>query len=465
MKKRSFFSMVILALLLGLFVSPVSADPTSYTSTFQVINLESTDNTITVQFLDANGAEVYAPSTTIAANDSVTFTVADEPVTGGFDGSVIISAEGRIASSSNLHGLGSNGSPISYASYVAFSNGSSTTYLPLLMKNNYNYHTFVTVQNMGDTATDVTVSYSDGTTASITGLQRGASYKFDQSVENHSAAVFSGIATSTGNVEIGAVVVEVSPTTLFAYSSFTAGSEALVMPLVNENNYGYFTSINMQNLGDDDTTVTITYSPSMAGTSCTEVRTIAAHTSTTFAQHVFTSSKDAATFVSSTCAEGSTFIGTGIVTDNSANVPLAAIVNQLNSSAKKGAAYDAFSTTGGTSKVVFPLIMDRNWGYFTSWSIANLGASEIPAESISCVVKGKDINGSPVEMTFKNPDAIASGSGWTLNHQNVIANRFVGGAICTGPVTSQMVGSVNELQNSTIDSFLVYEGFNVNISD
>lgn len=463
MIKRTVFSVIVLALIFSLAipnVAPVNAAaPSSYTSTFQVINLESSKTTINVKFLDGTGSVVHTISTDILANDSLTFTVAKESISGGFNGSVVIESTGRIASASNLHGLDGSGNAISYASYMAFSGGSTNAYLPLLMKNNYQFNSFVTVQNLGSAATDVTVNYSDGTSATKSSLAPGASYKFDQALETHTLAVFSGRITSSGQ-PIGAIVVEVGPSTLFAYSSFSAGDTKLVAPLVNENNYGYFSSVNIQNLGDVETTVEMTYTPSMAGTACKEVRKISPQSSTTFAQHAFTTSKDPATFVSSTCTEGATFVGTGMVTSNSTNVPLAAIVNQLNSAAKKGAAYDAFSSTAGTAKVVFPLIMDRNYNYFTSWSIANLGTGTLATGAIQCAVKGKDINGTLVEMVLSNPSPIDPGAGWTLNHQNIIANRFVGGAICTAPNGSEIVGSVNELQNSTIDSFLVYEGYN-----
>ncbi len=455
------FVVMVLIILAGIWVSPAKAAPVSYTSTFQIINLKSSATTIHVAFLDSTGTEVHSIDTSIAANDSITVTVANESISGSFDGSVVVSANGRIASSSNLEGVGSSGSAMAYASYVAFSTGSSSAYLPLLMKNNYQYNTFVTVQNLGTSATNLTATYSDGHTVTFNGLQPGASHKFDQSTETHSATVFSGVVSSSGSVPIGAVIAEVGPDTLFTYSSFSEGATDVVMPLINENNYGYFTSATIQNLGSVSTQVEVTYTASLAGTGCKEVRTIPAGKSTIFAQHVFTPSKDASTFVSTTCTQGATFVGTGVITANSASVPLAAVVNQLNSAAKKGEAYDAFGSNAGTEKVVFPLIMDRNYDFFTSWSIANLGTAAIPANAISCEVKGKDINGTSVDKILKNPSSIAPGAGWTLNHQGVIANRFVGGAICTGPSGSQMVGTVNELQNSSIDSLLVYEGFNV----
>ena len=56
---------------------------------------------------------------------------------------------------------------------------------------------------------------------------------------------------------------------------------------------------------------------------------------------------------------------------------LVAIVNQLNPAGNKGAAYNAFNPTSGTERVVFPLVMDRNYGYFTGMNIVNVGSGSI----------------------------------------------------------------------------------------
>jgi len=332
------------------------------------------------------------------------------------------------------------------------------------MKGNYGYNTFLSVQNTGSAATNVTVTYSDGTTNSITNLKPGAAIKLDQSLETHSAAVFSAHLTSSGSTPIVAVVIEVGPTTLFAYGGFGGGSANLIMPLVNENNYGYFTGIQIQNLGAAATDVTVSYTAGggMPGTACQETRTVAAGKSVTFAQNVFTPSTDPTTLISENCNAGETFVGSGMVTANTGGAPLVAVVNQLFSAGNKGAAYDAFAPSQGQQKVVFPLIMDRNYGYFTSWSIANVGSTPITSTDLVCTVTGKDKVGTTVTKTFSPSANLAPGANWTLNHVNQLGDGFVGGATCLGPTGAQLVGTVNQLLASgSIDSFLVYEGISV----
>jgi len=464
MFKKVFFILLIFCFVAGSNLMTVSAEtPSSYESGFQIRNLSSTDPaSINIDFYDLSGVKVLGLTDSVAANSTNTYFPLSDKLVTGFKGSIIISSNQPVVSMSNLVGKNSVNSPISYSSYSAFLSGTSTVSVPLLMKNNYGYNTNLTVQNTGSIATDVTVQYSDGTSKSKLGLAPGASVTFDQATETHTKTVFSATVTSTESVPLAAVVIEVGPDTLFAYGGFGAGSTNPVMPLINENNYGYFTGVQIQNQGSQSTQVTVAYTPApgMPGTACTEVRTIAANSSTIFAQNVFTSSTDSATLISTTCKRGETFVGSGKVTSNSNSQPLVSVVNQLNSLAKKGAAYMGFSPEAGKSKVVMPLIMDRNYGYFTSWSLVNVGTSSISAGEISCLVTGTDKSGTSVTKTFTSPQ-LAVGGSWTLNHLNVISDGFVGGATCTGPVDSKLVGSVNQLANSSIDSFLVYEGFSV----
>lgn len=466
------YLILLLTLATGMVVQPVkAAPPVNYQSGFQIRNLSSTTATVSIAFYAPDGTTVLTLADTVAGNATNTyFPLTDAALPGsgeppnGFQGAVVISSDQPVASISNLVGYGSSGSAISYASYSAFFGGSSLFYLPLLMKGNYGYNTFFSVQNTGSTATDVSVTYSDGTTNSITNLQPGAATKLDQTLETHSATVFSASLQTTGNVPIAAVVVEVGPTTLFAYGGFGGGSTGLVMPLINENNFGYFTGIQIQNLGASNSDVTVSYTPGsgMPGTACQETRTVAAGKSVTFGQNVFVTTSDPATLVSENCNQGETFVGSGVVTANTNSMPLVGVVNQLNTGANKGAAYDAFAPSQGQQKVVFPLIMDRNWGYFTSWSIANVGSTTITSTDLVCTVTGKDKLGATVTMNFSPSVDLGPGANWTMNHVNQLANGFVGGATCLGPTGAQLVGTVNQLLSTgTIDSFLVYEGFSV----
>lgn len=464
---RKILSMVfVVAFMVGLLASPVhAAVPVSYESSVQVRNLSSSSGSITLVFYDLSGNPVGSPFTDpILGNETKSYYQSTLPVTAGFNGSLVITSGLPIAAMSNIVGLDSSSKAISYAAYDGFSTGSLTVYLPTLMKNNYGYNTFYYVQNTGSSTTDVSIAYSDGTTSSITGLKAGQSAVIKQSTETHTPKVFAATLTST--VSPIAVTVVEEGNTLFSYSGFGTGTTNPIMPLVNQNNYGYFTGIQIQNTGGANTIVKVEYTPSLAGTACYETRTIAAGASQTFSQFVFYNSQtETDPAFSTTCIMGEKFIGSAQVTSNSTSQKLVAVVNQLQLADNKGGAYGAFDAASGQSKIVYPLIMDRNYGYFTSWSIVNVGTTSVATGDLDCTVTGKDKLGNPVSVVFSNTTPIAVNGSWTLNHLNAIADGFVGGATCLGPAGSKLIGTSNQLGTGSLwtglDTLLVSEGFAV----
>jgi hypothetical protein len=461
---KKFLSLVFaIALAFGVLSVPVQAAvPVSYESSIQLRNLTDSEGTITLTFYDLSGEEVASVPDEIAANETKSYYQSSMPIDAGFNGSVVIASSVEVAAESNIVGLNSSNNPISYAAYGGFSEGSNEVYLPTLFKNNYGYNTFYYVQNSGSVATDVEITYSDGITNEISDLQPGQSKIIKQSEEAHTLKVFSGTLASTDSPIVVTVVEEGN--TLFSYNGFGSGSTNPIMPLVNQNNYGYFTGIQIQNTGDSDTIVTVSYTPSISGTACSETRTVPAGASKTFSQYVFYERKDESDDPNfeTDCVMDETFIGSGKVSTNTASMPLVAVVNQLQIADNKGGAYAAFDPSSGKQKIIYPLIMDRNYGYFTSWSIVNVGSAAIPAESLICRVTGTS-NEGPIDKEFKNDSEIPVNGSWTLNHLDVIADGFVGGATCLGPSGSQLIGTSNQLGIGSrwagIDTLLVSEGF------
>lgn len=461
MFKKFLAILFVFALALGVVATPAQAAvPVEYESSIQVRNLTDTAGMITLSFYNLAGTVVGTPLTdNIAANETKSYYQSTMPVTTGFIGSVVISANVEIAAMSNLVGLDAAVKPVSYAAYSGFGQGAMSAYLPTLFKDNYGYNTFFYVQNTGTENTAVTIQYSDGTTSSLPAIAPGQSAVVNQKSETHTPKVFSGIATSSV-APIAVTVVEEGPT-LFSYTGFGAGAVDPLMPLINQNNYGYFTGVQIMNTGAADTVVTVEYTPSLGGTACVETRTLAAGTSKTFSQFVFyvaqNESGDPA--FATDCTMGETFIGSAKVTANTAAAPLVAVVNQLQPTAVKGGAYVAFDPAQGGPKIVYPLIMDRNYGYFTSHSIVNVGTAPIGVDELSCLFTGTSKAG-PVSKTIKNNVAIPVDGSWTLNHEGLLGDGFVGGATCTGPAGALLVGTSNQLGAGTgVDTLLVSEGF------
>jgi len=426
--------------------SPARAQSRTFSTGFQIQNLSTSQANVTISFYPEGSGTPLAPvSTTVTASSSKTYATLPSAVTAGFSGAAVISADQKVAAIVNVV---SPDLSLSFggAAYSGFTAGAHTASLPVVFKNYFNFNTFYNIQNVSSSAASVTVTYSNGTTEGPFTIQPGSARRYDQSTLAGLPNNFFGSATVTSNQDIVATVIEVGPTTLLGYNAFTGGSTNPVFPLVNTNNFGFQTGIGIQNTGASSTSVTVSYTPSAAGAACTETQTIPAHSSAAFAINAFVSS-----IAGENCANGAAFVGSAKVTGNTASMPLVAIVNQLNSSSNKGGSYDGFDSSSATSKVVFPLIQDRFFGYFTGFSIMNVGSV---ATTIDCT-----FSGSAVHQTSAS---VAPGASYTAQQQNAIANAYNGSGTCTATAAgAKIVGIANQLKSAgTTDTFFVYEGTN-----
>jgi hypothetical protein len=434
---KAFRLLLILSLLvvaLGIAAS-ASAGAFTYTSGFQVQNLEASAASITVTFYNQDGTKAAEVTDSVAANGSKTYFPLTQ-VSDGFNGSVVISSDKQVAAIGNV--LGDSG--LAAASYSAANAGATTVLLPLLMKDNSGFNTWFNVQNTGGSDATVSVAYSDGTSANAT-IKPGAAHTFDQAAETHSQAVFS--AEITSDQPIAATVIEESSSIMFAYSGFTPSDAATnpVLPLINANNAGYVTGVQIQNTGSSDTSVSVKYTSTDGSTTCTETQSITAKSSATFALQAFN------TGANSDCTAGMTLVGGGEITANSTNQPLAAIVNQLKSGVN-GEAYNGFNAANATTKVVMPLIMDRNGGYFTGFNVMNVGTT---SATVSCTF---------TSASYTVGGTLAPGQALNDLQKNKIADGYVGSATCTS-TGGEIIAVVNELgPSATNDQLLVYEGVN-----
>lgn len=434
---------LIFALLLVFLYSPIGPAPAgaagkfTYFTCFQVQNLSGDSAQVTISYYDQSGALDTEVSDNISGADSKTYC----PIhpSSGFDGSVIVSSDQSIAAVTNV--LGDGG--VASASYIGAQEGSTTVSLPLLMKDNAGYDTWINVQNAGTSTASITIDYSDGTNASDT-IPVGASSTFDQSNETHAPPVFAGKITS--DQPVAATVIEEDPSIMFAYSGFLEGSVDPVMPLINTNAFDYVTGVQIQNMDTSSTDVTVSYSPSLAGTACTETQTIPGEDSATFALNSFYFSPPPS--VTTDCTLGEMFIGSAQVTGNSASNDLVVIVNQLKLGVN-GEAYGGFDPAKVTDTVVLPLIMDRNVGWYTGFNIQNVGSS---TTTVNCTF---------TDTSYTASDTLNPGEALTDVHLNVIADGYVGSATCTAGSGGKIAGVVNEVMEGEDDTFMVYEGISV----
>ena len=217
------------------------------------------------------------------------------------------------------------------------------------------------------------------------------------------------------------------------------------MPLINiQPAKSIITGSTIQNVGNQATSVTVSYTPAGAGTACTETQTIEAGLNKVFTLGAFASGAN------STCAAGSKFIGLARVTANSTSQGLTVMVNQAVSGTYDGA-YSGFDPSNATNTVVMPLIMDRNSGIYTSLSVMNIG----PATTVTCSFSGG------TSYTANTPIPLAQYEGFTVLQNNQIQNGYVGSGTCTATnSTDKIVAVVNQLGPNAGDQLLVYNGIN-----
>jgi len=429
-------------------VNSASAQATSFSTGFQIQNLSNATANVSIGFVPSGSATPSATvTTTIPANGARTYATLPADVAAGFTGGAVINSDQQVAAVVNVL---ANNSFFYGGAYGGFSAGANSVTAPLLFKNSFGFSSFFNVQNTGTAAANVTVTYSGGglnspVTETKT-VQPGSSERFDQAANPQLPNGFNGSAVVSSNQPVAVAVVENGPTTLLAYNGFVGTSTAPVMPLINANNFGFITGISMQNAGDQPTNVTVSYSRSSAGTDCTETKTVPARGTAFFAIDAF--ARDNA---GENCANGATFVGSARVTANSANQPLIAVVNQLNQRTNKGGAYASFDASAATGTVVTPLIQDRVAGYFTGFSIVNVGTAAV---NVNCTYSG-----TSVTQSIQN---LAPGATWTAVQLNAIGNGYNGAGVCTATGgTPRIVGVLNQVATaSATDAFFVSEAIN-----
>jgi len=484
MKKLARLS-ILIVLVLSLFTSGwveaqtgVSGlDATvSYTSGFQVQNLESTDATVVLEFYNQDGtlAVTPPPQYTIAGNSSKTFFPISD-VSTGFNGSLVISSDKNIRAVNNLIGSG----PGNYfAATNGFQTGATEVNLPLVMCNNAGFNTFFNVQNAGTSDANITINYIPGINGTarteLATIKPGAAKTFDQTTGSSTVncstladgtGKFIGSAKITSNQPVVATVMQINTTgwkVLMGYGGFTQGSATVALPLVMANNAGFYTGIQVQNVGSASTTVTVDYSANTAGSGVPtdETFTLAPGASKTIIQN---GAPPANGSVNNWNTIGR-YIGSALIT-NTGGQPLVAIVNQVLASPALGAAYEGFDPALATTKVSAPLIMANNSTYYTGIQVQNVSSG-----SVNVTIKyGPNTAGSfaPADEVFtlapgasktiiQNGAPPANGS--TVNNWGT--NRYIGSATITS-TGGNIVAIVNQVSfGVTGDQFAASNAFN-----
>jgi hypothetical protein len=360
--------------------------------------------------------------------------------------------------------------------------GDTNVLLPLLMKENAGIDTWFHIQNTGTTTTTVDVVYSDGLQVLGTEIAAGSSALFDQGLEAHAPGqAFSGIITSTLPVVATVIEEETAGNLMYAYNGYGKNSTelgpGLVIPLVNSNNNGYITGVQIQNAGSVQTTVTLTYTPEEgAGTpTCTETHVLDPSEMEVFALYPFAGYDPSIGFpgASSTCDDlypnQAKFVGSAEITSNSASQNLVTISQQLGSADggvtfRDGEAAGGFNPAVATNKFVLPLLLEH-YGtdkYTSSVNLMRVGGSA--AFTVECTFSDNAyIWTSP--LLDADGDAAVKIFWLNLDPTGGATGGYVGSGICTASEPDgKIVAIINQLATAPStpgDYLLVYEALPV----
>jgi hypothetical protein len=247
-----------------------------YYTWFNIQNAGTGDASVSVSYVPGSSGNAHSEGpVTIKPGASHTFDQHDVTQLGTtFVGSAVVTSDQPVVASVMQVGETYK----NMMGYNGFTEGSTSISLPLIMSNNSGYYTAFQVQNVGSSATDVTISYGTNLAGSFAPtdetatLQANESATFFQNSGQFATDTYIGSATITsgGGEPIVAIVNQVKMTGVIlgtAYNGFdpSSATSKVSAPLIMANNSGYFTGIQVMNVGSAATDITVTYGPNTAG--------------------------------------------------------------------------------------------------------------------------------------------------------------------------------------------------------
>ena len=278
MKYIKYISVLVLLIVMAAVAVPVSAQlGDTDTSSFTVQNVSGGTANITVVFYAENGT-TYQPAdlgggTTnpfaLADGASKQIVVSNIPVAQLPSGrySVVISSDALVVAQAGLAGSGTrhfNGS------YISSTIGATTVYIPSVAYNFYGWYGMITVQNLGSSPANVTVTFNclGGGTGTLTqnGIPSMASYTWALKdvvpTGFTTGTICDGSAVVTSGQAIAAVNNQNQPSTgaTNTFEGAISGGNPLYAPNVSNNYFGWNSNLTIMKLSAGNTTVTVSYS-------------------------------------------------------------------------------------------------------------------------------------------------------------------------------------------------------------
>lgn len=427
--RRILFILTVIAILIA--AAPAAAQVPGpggpYNSAFTIQNLESRDGTCVYTLYDSSGNAAFtSTAVSIQANKSAFVYVGGLSVAAGMY-SVVVSCDVEVVAVSNYSGLG--GAYAASYSGVSAIQAATTVYLPGIYKNYYGYYTNVAVQNTSGAPINATLRIYQGATlvdSETRTIPAYSSVVLDQRTRaSLHDGIYSGVIEATGPV---AAIVNVWNGTgqQYAYNGFASGSSVAYAPVLMKSYYGFNTALTVQNIGNTDVTVTVTYS-----NGATNTKIVAARASQLF-------------YTPNEPGLPNGWIGSAKVEAPGGSIVV--LVNESDSN-NRAASYVGFAAGGTTSYA--PIVLRKYYGYSTSITCQNIGAAStnITVTYSNGAVETRSnvpVNGTAL---FYQPNTIG------------LPDGFNGSAVITADQPIVCVINENQVTNPAAQDFLLaYEG-------
>jgi hypothetical protein len=295
---KKLLSVLITVLLLAVAVIPAYAQlGQTDVSSFTVQNVGGAQATVTITFVAEDGTQ-YTPGTLDRGKSNPLFLNSGQSAeiyvpgipSGGLPAgryAVIIASDQPIVATSNISGSGVPGTPQFTGTYSGMDQGDVVFYLPTVSVNFYGFWSLMTVQNVGQAATDIDVEIKCTNGAEGTfhadNVAAGAAVSFDTKATlptgftaatkcDGGATVYS--KDPANNANAGQPVVAVALTrdpsrgNTTAYSGVISGAKTLYVSGLYNNYYGWNANLSVVKLAAGNTRVTVAYTDGQPNSIC-----------------------------------------------------------------------------------------------------------------------------------------------------------------------------------------------------
>lgn len=434
----------------------------TWNSGIQVQNPTTSVATVQVKFYDSTGTLAFtAGADTIVAGGSKTYYLPDAAFSslpnGKYSG-VVESDQAVVAvvNETNYSGKGLADS------YNGITSGATSLNMPLVYRARNSTDSMIAVQNTDSSTTaNITLQFFATGSASVAMSKSDTipplaskTYDISSSAFDALGAPFLGSLTVTSNTNVAAVAHSVKNSDdgeLSVYRAFSSGSTRFLAPLVYNQWTGgttadAITGIQVQNLGNTNDTVTMTYtlSPGSGSSGTFSVnQPILANSSTTF-------------FMPSLTSIPVRNYGSAVIQSGSNQIVV--VVNNVKSATAIASAYNAFADGAGSTRVVAPLVFNQ---YSPDWTtgiqVQNVGSV---ADNVTMIFRPTNsVAGSAASYT-KTLTGVAAGSSGTFylpNYTDIPAGLY-GTAEITS--SSQKIIAVINTTKYSANISTAYTGIN-----